>query len=397
MSRYCFISTLPSWKKDVEREYEGVDVTLTVGGPQNEEEGCVTLNDPAEKTNLRQINKRLGAKEDFSTPLFTPDWQSLETNHGPFITEDHYVQKVKHVLNKKTGDMVLLSKRAELALFAYTASKNGDAVFKSNFNSSFERLTGQAATDLDLSAFEFATVSLPIPDRNRYGYVTIDGKKTPLVTFATPITSVFSMGPDAGKIRPGIGRNDVIVNSSGPVPGFSTLFIPGSSWAAKWRDPLLGHFKYVFIDFEDEYPEEESEAESSVGSMSIASEASVASQYGKDLSESEDATVQYFPQGTRVELDVPDVNDETVRQDFDSLTDEERRLLPLSYVLSPADQWRVIHTALASNFRSTDGLPKVSDRALSNAADAIAYSIQLGNSVPNAAYSLLQYASKRDV
>jgi hypothetical protein len=136
-------------------------------------------------------------------------------------------------------------------------------------------------------------------------------------------------------------------------------------------------------------------------SESIESEASNASQYGEEFApseqlEREEITVTELPEWTRVDLDIPDVDDETTRRDFSSLTERER-YLPLSHVLSPTDQWRAIYTALESNFRRTDGLPKVSDNALASVADATVYSIESGNTVPNAAYALLAYASKRNV
>jgi len=294
---------------------------------------------------------------------------------------------------------VTLSKRAELALFAYVNSSDHDVTFETNFRESFKRLTGHVVSNLDLTLFNRSSLQLPRPD-SRYGYVTIDGVKTPLLAFTTPVTTVFKVGPDAGKIRPGIARSDIVINSSQPVSGFSTVFIPGSSWASKWRDPLLGHVHYIFINFkhlEDiENENEQSESEQSIASSRSSSQIS---QYGEEESDYEnptEITVTKLPQWTTVDLDVPDFDDQTTRRDFDSLSARER-YLPLSHVISPADEWRAIFIALQSNFTRTDGLPKVSDRSLSDAADAIAYSIQIGNVVPNAAYSVLRYASYRNV
>lgn len=396
MVRYCFTSTLPSWNKQVETLYDNFDVDITSGGNNNEEEGCITLNDTDDVYNIRRTNKQLGKMRGFTEPLYTPNWKSLTGNIGPFITEEHYVQVFPTILNKVSKKTVTLSKQAELALFSYFLSPRSHQL-DVQFEHSFKALTGYNLDELDLSVFNERELEIPVP-ADEYRYVIVDDNITNLVGYMTPFTSVIQHGEHAGKIHPGISRKDVIVNSSVTVPGFTAVLHKGASWSAKWIDKFYGHVTHVFMKFDDPSEWVDSESSASEGSE-IMSEYGGESQYGEEmLTEDEDETIRIheYPEWTEVIIEIDNYHDDTLRPDFSSLTMKEH-YLPLSYIVSPAEQWRIIYNALISNFIQTSDLPKVTDKQLTIVADAISYSARHHNKIPNAAYSLLQYAIKRQV
>lgn len=419
MSRYCCISALPSSKKVITEEYKDLKnvVSVIFGTGDNSEEICIVVADDVNddtKESIEKINRKIGYTSGFTKPIFTPKWTLITDNVGPFITEEHYVQKINVVSNERSGLRIPINGTIELAILSYLNRAKGEINerFENNFRESFRLLTGQNVKELDLSPFSSVSLTLPTPDVSKYGFVTIDGKPIALTNFATPVTSVIYNGPDEGKIKRGITSKDVLVNSSNRIAGLSTKFFPGSCWAFRWRNNsclekyiyCLEKYTYSFFVF-DHYSDIVEERDDD---ESISNESGDSQFREEDLMDDDDDDKiregddggdedgggdddggEYVPK-TSIE------NDITIKRNFESLTDKER-YLPLSYIISIAEQWEIIYGALFTNFRLTNNLPKVSDEALSFAADSVAYAIEKGNKVPNSCYSLLDYAFKRRV
>lgn len=92
--------------------------------------------------------------------------------------------------------------------------------------------------------------------------------------------------------------------------------------------------------------------------------------------------------------------DYDLKKNFADLTEDEARLLPLSFVLSDTDQYLVILKAFESNFKQTFNLPKINDKTLSIVADACAMSIDSSNKDNEnhpVCRSIIEYAKFRNV
>jgi hypothetical protein len=153
---------------------------------------------------------------------------------------------------------------------------------------------------------------------------------------------------------------------------------------------LASYKDFSEFEFIDDVEGEESETES------IASERSQVSQYGDDDEPSIRIISRNMAEDVEeIEFDRPD---EDFRKNFENLSSTERRLLPLTHVLSSTDQYRIIANALESNFRNTLNLPKVSDDILQISADMCALAANnTRNRVAVAAELLINYADKRRV
>lgn len=494
MLRYCFILQKPGDEDIIKEYYKDVITTYDM---TNNSELCLTIN----QTNVSKFKK---LDKYLFRPRFTPNWKTISNNNGPFITEEHYVQKNKYLTNKKTGQLIPISKAAEIALLTYLDYKPGldykysntyffglfgtnrDVQYEKTFQTYFEKLTGKNLTDLDLDPYKSISLTVPQPDPEKYRYVTIDGKRIELETYGTPMTTVVVEGEDRGKIKLGITRKDILLNSPDRVSGFNTVFHPGSSWAYKWENPFYGE-TYICMNFEEEEETEEyeyahngditdekqyHEIENSdmegkksdtiiyeynekdlFGEMSEDDETEVDGgsnssnreiDYGEDEEEEEDRLIpssrsnlpftlpqppkhlnrkwtgnEFYQSGINDEPleeeevyhrkyqrkyqkipkwieEVTKFSDSSLKQDFKTLNASER-YLPLSFVLSPTEQWKIIEKAILSNFKRIDDLPKISDYHLSFAANVMTYAIQKGNVVPKAVYSIIEYANKRRV
>lgn len=411
MSRYCCISTSPLKKDIITEKYKHLNVSVNFGVEDNSEEICIDVEDDTNE--IEEINRKIASIPGFTKPIFTPNWNKITYNAGPFITEEHYVQKIKQIFNKRTGRWIPIYKITELVILSYLNydEKDRSERFEDNFRESFRNLTGEDINDLDLSPFLAISLTLPTPDIEKYGFVVIDDRIVSLTTFATPVTSVFYTGFNEGRIKRGITARDVLVNSSDPLTaeGLTTKFFPGSCWAFRWRNInyienlsekyIYSFFIFKSLDLEKSYIDSD---DSSSLSSSTSSNKSFLYSEGEDdnireedneqLEREDEEMMEKATSRRRKHLE----DDPTVKLNFDSLTDKER-YLPLNYVISIADQWLAIYIALVTNFRVTYHLPKVSDEELSLVADYIAYSIEKGNKIPISCYSLLEYAAKRGV
>lgn len=399
--RYCFIVDNPHWEDQIKKIYKDIDVVVS---KLSADEGCVILNNEKDREAFLASNERVSRSPGFSRPIFVPKWKKI-VNNGPYVTEDQYKLINESITlwksqphRKRAGvkDEISLDKVGEQALYSYDKD-NTSSSYHENFKTDFKRITGYNITDIDLSTLK-PPQKLAAPDISKYGFVSIDGQETPLVTFATPPTTV----NEQGHILPGVTKRDIVLNSEKAIPGFKTIFVPGASWSAKWNTP--SYKGRTFIDFKhDEELEEEEEL--MLSEPSLSSEASQISEYPE--SEQEEEEEEFIPQkpgkymGPLARIPFGQMEEivlsETDKPDFAHLSDQEKTFLPLAYILSQSTQWRIVLKAITSNFTIVSDLPKVNDYVLELIADSIAYSISKGISPLPSAIAILKYAEKRGV
>lgn len=395
--RYCFIVDNPNWEEQIRKIYKDVNVGIT---RVSSDEGCVSLNDEKDRKMFLSLNERISKIPGFSRPIFVPDWKKI-INNGPYVTEDNYKLVNEKIVNWKTKREIVLDKVGEQALYSYDKD-NPSASYHENFKTDFKRITGFNVSDIDLYKLK-PPQKLTAPNISKYGFVNIDGKETPLVTFATPPTTVNTQG----QILPGVTKRDIVLNSEIPVPGFKTIFIPGASWSAKWNTPYYKGRIFIYFknEEESEESEESEEEEMMMSEESQLSEASQISEYPE--SEQEEEEEEFIPQkpgkylGPMARIPFGQMEEivlsETDKPDFANLSEKEKMFLPLAYVLSQSAQWRIVLKAITSNFINVSDLPKVNDYVLEIVADSVAYSISKGNSPLPSAIAILKYAEKRGV
>lgn len=403
--RYCFIAET-GWEKQVKNHFRNIDVTIE---KLSDDEGCVTLNNENQRDDFLARKDSLAELSGISQPIFVPAWKTI-VNNGPYITDENYVTHPKLFKNKRTGKFVQLGVQGEQAFFSHNKDHKSQ-IYHQRFKSEFTRVTGLNFDEIE------TVIDRPQPfqagdEALAHRYVTLDGNQVLLVTFATPPTSVDS----SGYIIPGIHKRDVVLNSDKPVRDFKSIFVPGASWIAKWNTPRSKG--RIFLDFRDEEALEDAdyedlriqsseESDQSDSDKTISDYQATTESYSSSESEEGEEEDLYIPPryGTkvgplaRVPFGKGRMEDITTsdKPDFENLTEDERLLLPMSYVLSQSAQWRIILDAIMSNFTNISELPKVNDFTLDLIADSIMFSMTKGVKPSPAAIALLRYAEKRHV
>lgn len=397
MLRYCFTTTDPGWRPKVRSLYSKLPVTIT---EYNNNEGCIESRYEEARKDIEGQNRYLGLVPRYTRPLPVPMWNDITENNGPYITENHYQQTIFNVKNKISNESKPITKRQELIIYSFLANFAFEGYhkdFAQNYNLFFLKTFESLPNDLDLSEFRQNTISLPTPsDVSKYKFAVVDGVSIELSVYTTPVTRV----DDTGKIIEGVLEKDVILNSK-KSSTYKTDFNPGAMWAYKWTINKETTYSKLL------YPIASDDEDSDDDTASDASDASVFSQhdsdasfqeYGSDFdaeSIKEEDIIVHENEGkwTYVAYDTGD--DELDRLDSSILSQTELNL-PLAYLKTKTQQWKIIHTCLVSNFRNHRYLSRVCDEVLNTVVDAIKYSIDSDNVVPNAAVSILQYHSKRN-
>lgn len=382
MLRYCFTTTDPSWETKVKELYSYLPVEITA---ISKIEGCIVSTDEEAKKDIEGQNGYLGSMPNYSRPLPVPEWEEMMRNNGPFITEEHYVQTITNIRHRKTNQILDISKQMELIIYSFLSNYRDDSTYIKNYKRYMNEQFGADPDDLDLSEFDHKALLIPQPEDDyttEYKFVIIDGNPVKLSVFTTPMTRVDS----SGEIIDGILTKDVAINYNKPSI-FKTINSPGASWAYKWSDTTGKTYSKLLFEL-DEIEQDNNDSESDHSEQSE----DLNSQYG---SEDENDIIVDENEGkwVYVEYEKPD-EEELDKPDASLLTTEELNL-PLSYLKSKTDQWKIVQTCLTSNFRNNQYLSRVSDNVLKTVVHAIKYSIDSSNTVPNAAISILQYNSKR--
>lgn len=400
MSRYCFIADTTQWEEKVKHLYRKIDVTVT---KLSSDEGCLVLNNKEHKKEFIRLNSKLHKINGISRPIFVPAWRSI-AGAVPYITEDAYKLTNSSFRNTRTAAKILLSGTSEQALYAYDR-QNKSSTYHANFAKDFKSLTGVNVDVIDFTQMK-PQKKQEIKNRGSYTSVILDGVRVNILPFATPPTTVNS----DGNILIGVKKADVVINSDVPIEGFKTVLVPGASWSSKWNTDSYKGRTFFDFELEDESTDEEEDDKFYTVEDSIASETSdmfypdSASEDNQADGDDDDedgrmgggrmgggGRMRYLPSDERVI-----VYDDTT-PDFVNLSERELAYLPMSYVLSQTDQWRIVSNALSSKFVNKHELPRVSDYVIKLVADSISYSISKGNNPVSAAYAILKYAEKRGV
>lgn len=300
--------------------------------------------------------------DEFASKVFeTPSWTKIKYSGPKYIPTDFEAVTLR---NKITNEPIPLDEDASYIAFLFTnhPAKN-DPVFRQNFWSSFSNYLPSSVTDLtsiDFSALPtHDTEKLPAPT----SYAEIDGQLIRVSKNKLPGISIYYGSPtdrDRGYIKRAILPADVTINSLKPNSVYkNTEYTPGVFWAAKWFDPLTEELVYATLDFhrdedaEDDQEEEEEEEEEITDYMDEEVD-----------SDDDEAT----PSG---EIDLPEeVDDSGEMIILTDMDEEEYNLLPLSYILSTRDQWRILNRTVHSQFSDVRDLEKVGNKILRLVANA---------------------------
>lgn len=83
---------------------------------------------------------------------------------------------------------------------------------------------------------------------------------------------------------------------------------------------------------------------------------------------------------------------------FDMLDPEEKKYLPLNFIVSPMMEWRFIQEACASGFRSVKNLARVSNKTIREIANISQYTLDNGTSkIPKLNQAFIDYAFQRGI
>jgi hypothetical protein len=385
MLRYCFTTTDPVWKPRVKTMYSHLPVEIS---EISKTEGCIVSKTISAKKDIEGQNGYLGSLNNYARPIPIPKWKEISVNSGPFITEERYIQTIANISHKQTNQVFDITKQMELIIYSFLTNYRDTSTYNKKFNQYMIDQLGVGLDKLDLSEFQQKTLILPSPadddSIDTYKFVVIDGQPVELSVYTTPVSRVNS----SGEIIDGILEKDVVLNYAKPSP-YATIDAPGASWAYKWTSAIgTTYAKLLFND------KDTTDEDTDTDNDSIATDQSDdnQSQYGSaeeeevNVNENEGKWVYVENEEPIIELD---------RLDSSILSTQELNL-PLVYLKTKTDQWKIIHTCLVTNFRNRQYLSRVSDNVLNTIVNAINYSIESGNTVPNAAISILQYSLKRN-
>jgi hypothetical protein len=83
---------------------------------------------------------------------------------------------------------------------------------------------------------------------------------------------------------------------------------------------------------------------------------------------------------------------------FDTLDPDEKKYLPLNYIVSPMMEWKFIQEACASGFRSVANLAKVSNKTIREIANISQYALDKGTAmIPKLNQAFIEYAAQRGI
>jgi DNA topoisomerase-1 len=87
--------------------------------------------------------------------------------------------------------------------------------------------------------------------KEQYGYAYVDGVKTPLMNWAVEPASIFmskGKNPLRGRWKRAVKKEEIVLNSSEPMPGWRTVWEPEQMWIAKWPEVFDStRYKYVWL------------------------------------------------------------------------------------------------------------------------------------------------------
>lgn len=89
------------------------------------------------------------------------------------------------------------------------------------------------------------------------------------------------------------------------------------------------------------------------------------------------------------------INDTKV---FETLDPDEKKYLPLNYIVSPLMEWKFVQEACASGFRSVANLSRVSNNTIREVANISQYSLNNKTAmIPKLNQAFIEYAAQRGI
>jgi hypothetical protein len=441
MARFCFNANRKDAINFLKMFYERVDVDFEID-EMSSNESCIILKDKRDKDIFMNLSESLVNIDGFSYPSYVPKWKNIR-HRGPYLAQygqEPYFGAV--LLNKTRSDPYKLSPIGEQAAFLYAAliadknKYNTDKVFIQNYWNDFKTYLGKDQPFTNFEDIDWRDVMSKYKKRSRhlcvmkskykYGLIEVDGKMFTATPFAADDMSIYfgenNDDPQRGRIRRAITAADVTLNLSfdakTSIPNISefkdVVYKPGMKWAAKWEQPITGKVKYMDILFqlptEEEFVEnfndmgeegeydDESEGEHDYGDEPESDIGEEDDLFGdiNDISDDDDIRDTVKPRHVVIK---EVINERAPKEKLDfSIMDDEEFNLPLSYIMTPTDQWTTILEACNSKFTIVGNLGKVSNSILRLAAEAAAMAIRNGTAktskVNNA---FIRYAEQRGV
>ena len=398
MARYCF-HAIKGRSEDnlriVRKHFSSLDTKIEKVG---EDGFCVSLKDSREKGSFTSLTDQIGMMDNFTHPVYTPRWKSID-QQGPYFIEE--APPLAYLIKKSNDKRYKLTPEANLVAFQYgkrlVAELPIDQVFKDNFWADFKTYLGPNQPFSSLDEISFSDVVKKVKEYNKqlvgpsvssiHKYAIVDGEQVPLFPYTVEPVSIYygsSNDPNRGRVKRAIEPADVSLNISpefaSPDDGFNHVYVPGASWAAKWRDPISGDVKYVSLAFEEPYTDfpsssvserefvddEDEDAKSDVdyGSLSEGDEDPVALVLlGRASGEIVGEERARKPKKGELRIAQKIVVDDEDVPDFEDLDTEELNL-PFSYVIPLLEQWEIVLRACRSGFREVSQLDKVSNKVM---------------------------------
>jgi hypothetical protein len=109
----------------------------------------------------------------------------------------------------------------------------------------------------------------------------------------------------------------------------------------------------------------------------------------------------YVSRASRLKIDrkafVSDLSMNDVKM-FDTLDPDEKKYLPLNYIVSPMMEWKYIQEACASGFRSVENLSRVSNKTIRDIANISQYALDRNTAkIPKLNQAFIEYAAQRGI
>lgn len=83
---------------------------------------------------------------------------------------------------------------------------------------------------------------------------------------------------------------------------------------------------------------------------------------------------------------------------FETLDPDEKKYLPLNYIVSPFMEWKFVQEACASGFRSVANLSRVSNKTIREIANISQYTLDNKTSmIPKLNQAFIEYAAQRGI
>lgn len=120
-----------------------------------------------------------------------------------------------------------------------------------------------------------------------------------------------------------------------------------------------------------------------------------------DTDTEEDVNIPCVSPTVRLKIDKKEYVSDLSMNDtkvFETLDPDEKKYLPLNYIVSPWMEWKFIQEACASGFRSVTNLSRVSNKTIREIANISQYTLDNNTSmIPRLNQAFIEYAAQRGI